>query len=128
MPVTLGVSFFLSETIQDLLGKEYLAIGTFAFLPFLMIWMLFFVLFKVSPNMKISLRVAFKVSLVVSVVWHVAKWLFVKYTVMNQTYASLYGSFSELLFMLVWIYLSWLLLLHGLRACYLMHCHNHKYD
>ncbi len=128
MPVTLGASFYLSEVIQNVLGKEYLSIGQFSILPFIMIWMLFFVLYKVSPNMKISFRVAIKVSLGVSIIWHVAKWLFVEYTLMNQAHTSLYGSFSALLFLLIWVYLSWLLLLHGLKACYLMQCHYHKYD
>lgn len=77
--------------------------------------------------MRIDIRIALKVSFLASLIWHVAKWLFVQYMVVNQTYSSLYGSFSALLFLLVWIYLSWLLLLHGLRVCYLLHCHGGKY-
>lgn len=128
MPATLGVSFYLSDYIQQITGEGDFVIGEFTLLSYLMIWMLFFVLFKVSPNMLIDIRIALKVSFVASLIWHVAKWAFVEYTVMNQTYSSLYGSFSALLFLLVWIYLSWLLLLHGLRVCYLMHCHKGKYS
>lgn len=128
MPATLGVSFYLSDYIQRIADVGGFAVGEFALLSYFMIWMLFFVLFKVSPNMRIDVRIALKVSFVASLIWHVAKWLFVQYMVVNQTYSTLYGSFSALLFLLVWIYLSWLLLLHGLKACYLIHCHHGKYD
>jgi len=127
MPATLGVSFYLSDYIQRVVAAESMVFGEFALISYFMIWMLFFVLFKVSPNMRIHVRIALKVSFITSLVWHIAKWLFVHYMVVNQTYATLYGSFSALLFLLVWIYLSWLLLLHGLRACYLLHCHGGKY-
>jgi len=127
MPATLGVSFYLSDYIQQITGGGGV-FGEFTLLSYFMIWMLFFVLFKVSPNMRIDVRIALKVSFAASLVWHVAKWVFVKYTILNQTYTTLYGSFSALLFLLVWIYLSWLLLLHGLRVCYLMHCHYGRYS
>jgi len=128
MPATLGASFYVSEYIQQITGEGHGVLGGFALLSYFMIWMLFFVLFKVSPNMRIDVRIALKVSFAASLLWHVAKWVFVQYTIMNQTYTTLYGSFSALLFLLVWIYLSWLLLLHGLRACYLMHCHYGRYS
>ncbi len=126
MPATLGASFYLSGFLQGMTGVGFNASGL-AILSYLMIWVLFFVLFKVSPNMYISMRIAFKVSFVVSLIWHVVKWLFVQYMIVNQTYTTLYGSFSALLFLLIWIYLSWLLLLHGLKVCYLMHCRHGKY-
>jgi len=128
MPATLGLSFYLSDYIQQITGEGSKVLGEFTILSYFMIWMLFFVLFKVSPNMRINIRIAMKVSFVASLIWHVAKWVFVQYTLMNQTFSTLYGSFSALLFLLVWIYLSWMLLLHGLKACYLMHCHQGKYS
>ena len=127
MPATLGVSFYLSDYIQRITQSSGLIIGEFTLISYFMVWMLFLVLFKVSPNMRISISIALKVSFLASLVWHVAKWLFVQYMVINQTYTTLYGSFSAILFLLVWIYLSWLLLLHGLRACYLLHCHGGRF-
>lgn len=127
MPATLGLSFYLSDYIQRMAVTGNMMFGEFALISYLMIWMLFFVLFKVSPNMRIDIRIALKVSFLSSLVWHIAKWIFVQYMLVNQTFSSLYGSFSAILFLLVWIYLSWLLLLNGLRVCYLLHCHGGKY-
>lgn len=127
MPMTLGLSFYLSDYIQNIVESSDLIIGEFTLISYLMIWVLFFLLFKISPNMRINIGIALKVSFLAALVWHVAKWLFVQYMFINQVYSTLYGSFSALLFLLVWLYLSWLLLLHGLRACYLMHCQQGKY-
>lgn len=127
MPATLGVSFYLSGMLKGV-GLDFISSGDgIAIMSYIMIWVLFFVLFKVSPNMRISIPIAFKVSFVASLIWHVMKWLFIQYVLVNQTYSTLYGSFSALLFLLIWIYLSWLLLLHGLKACYVMHCRHGKY-
>ena len=128
MPTTLGMSFYLSDYIQRIAGTGHSVLGEFALISYFMIWMPFFVLFKVSPNMRINARIALQVSFVASLVWHVAKWGFMQYMLLNQAYSTLYGSFSALLFLLVWIYLSWVLLLHGLRVCYLLHCRSGSYS
>lgn len=122
MPTTLAASFFLSDVIQSALGKYGHVIYLLSTLSFCMTWALFFVLFKVSPNMRISYKIVLQASFLVAAVWQMAKMLFVHYVMSNQIYASLYGSFSVMLFFLIWIYFSWYLVLHGLRLCYLLHC------
>lgn len=122
MPFTLGTSFYFTGYVQKLLEGSGHTSEVLSLLSFMMIWLLFFVLFKVSPNMKLDNRIVLFVSLLVSGGWQVAKQLFVDYVLVNQTYTSLYGSFSVMLFVLLWVYLSWFLLLHGLRLCYLLQC------
>jgi len=126
MPLTLGGSFYLSDYIQRVVGDVGQVLGLFTLLSYLLIWLLFFVVFKVSPTIRIAHRVAAFVSLVISLIWQIAKTAYVYYVVANQTYVSLYGSFSVLLFFLLWIYLSWFMLLHGLRMCYLLQCRLEK--
>lgn len=123
MPLVLGGSFILSDFIQRTALQQGGPGHGFTLVSFFMIWLLFFVVYKVAPNMTVSFRVVATVSLVVALVWTVAKMAFVHYVVVNQTYTSLYGSFSVLLFLLLWIYLSWFMLLHGMRMCYLLECH-----
>ena len=123
MPLTIGGSFLLSDLVQGMIDDSASKWGVFTLMSYLMIWLLFFVIYKVAPNMRISYRVVLLVSLLISLVWSLAKMAFVYYVVANQTYTSLYGSFSVLLFFLLWVYLSWFLLLHGLRLCYLFQCH-----
>ncbi len=123
MPLTLGGSFLLSDFIQRIANDYGSGVGVFTVISFLMIWMLFFVVYKVAPNMRVGYKILVPVSFMIALLWTVAKTIFVYYVLVNQTYASLYGSFSMLLFFLLWIYISWFMLLHGLRLCYVMQCH-----
>ena len=121
MPATLALSFYLTDVIQSAAGKYGSFLHLLSMLSFLMTWALFFVLFKVSPNMRINYRIVLLVAFLVAGIWQLAKMLFVHYVISNEIYESLYGSFSVMLFFLIWIYFSWYLVLHGLRLCYLLH-------
>jgi len=44
--------------------------------------------------------------------------IFVYYVTFNKTYTTLYGSFSTIMFFLIWIYLSWIIFLYGVKFCY----------
>ncbi len=121
IPAALGISFYLSDTIQQFVGVEQITISGFNILPGSIIWLMFFLLLKISPNTIVDTRITLKVSFVIAALWHIAKWFFIQYTLLNQTMNTLYGSFSAMLFILLWIYISWLLLLHGLKACHLRH-------
>lgn len=122
MPTTLAAAFYMSDVIQSAIGQFSNILHLLSLLSFCMTWLLFFVLFKVSPNMRISYKIVLLVSFLVAGVWQIAKTLFVHYVLSNEIYESLYGSFSVMLFFLIWIYFSWYLVLHGLRTCYLLHC------
>lgn len=124
LPLTLGLSFYLSDYLQRIVGEQNSVFGVYSVLSYMLVWLLVFVLFKVSPNVAIGFRVAMISSFVVSLFWQLAKSLFVYYVVINQAYSSLYGSFGVILFLLLWIYLSWFMLLYGLRLCYLLQNHR----
>ncbi|RUM45870.1 MAG: hypothetical protein DSY46_01585 [Hydrogenimonas sp.] len=50
----------------------------------------------------------------------IGKNIFIYYTVHNKTYTTIYGSFSTLLFFMLWIYISWIIFLYGQKLCYLL--------
>ena len=124
MPLVLGLVFFLSDYVRQFMPDAGQLVIMVTLLSFCMVWLLFFIVFKISPNMKISVRVAALSSFVVSLFWVLMKMAFVQYVLINESYTSLYGSFSVLLFFLLWIYLSWFMLLQGLRLCYVLQCHH----
>ncbi len=111
IPLMLGISFYLSFVVQGYF--DY-------FLPFLMVWGVFYIAYQFSAHKKISKRAALTSSFIASLIWYLAKSGFVFYVVHNQTYASIYGGISILLFFFLWIYISWAIFLHGLRFCYLL--------
>ncbi len=118
-PLGLGVSFYFSTTLQNFLNQSSYTswINFLAFLPYLIIWGLFFAIYMISANKDLkALHVAIS-SFIASLVWYMCKNLFIYYVVYNKTYLSIYGSFSVAIFFLIWIYLSWVIFLYGLKLC-----------
>lgn len=118
-PLGLGGSFFLSSKIQSILDSNYLTdwINLLAIFPYIIIWAIFCVTFTISINKKIEIKNILIASFLASLVWDFSKIGFVTYAVYNKTYLSIYGSFSVLLFFFIWIYLSWIIFLYGVKIC-----------
>ncbi len=122
IPAMLGLSFYLSSAIQSYLDKSTLTgfIHLIYFLPYLMVWMVFYILYQYSANTKIDVSAAIISSFITSLIWYLSKSAFVFYVMHNKTYASVYGSISTILFFFLWIYISWAVFLHGLKFCNLL--------
>ena len=86
-------------------------------LQFILIWIILIVVYKVSPKEKIPLKSVLISSFVATLIWYIAKTLFIFYILYNKTYTTIYGTISVLLFTFLWIYISWMIFLHGLQLC-----------
>ncbi|MEA3290588.1 MAG: YihY/virulence factor BrkB family protein [Campylobacterota bacterium] len=84
---------------------------------YIFIWLLFIGLFILSVNKKIHFKAAAISSLITLVLLNITKNLFVHYVALNTTYATIYGSFSIVLFFFLWIYISWSIYLYGIKFC-----------
>jgi len=122
LPVLMALSFFLSSFIQSYLDKTSITsiIHLYSILPYFIVWMIFYVAYQLSANIHIEISAAIISSFISSLVWYMSKSAFVFYVVHNQTYASIYGSISTLLFFFLWIYISWAIFIHGLKFCDLL--------
>ncbi len=122
LPLMMGSSFYLSSFIQSYLDKYSITsmLQLYYFLPFIIIWGMFYIAYQLSANTKVDIRAAVVSSFSASLIWYISKSGFVFYVVHNKTYASVYGSISTILFFFLWIYISWAIFLHGLRFCYLL--------
>jgi membrane protein len=118
-PLLFSFSIFISIKIQKILDStDYTKwIDFIAVFPFLIIWALFFLAYKLSPNKKLSTRIVLITSVIVTTIFTISKQVFVYYVLHNQTYDSLYGSFSVVLFIFLWIYVSWIIFLSGAYFC-----------
>lgn len=118
-PLGLGVSFFISGKLQQMLDSyEYTNwINFLTIFPYLVIWGLFFATYMISSSKSLSTKTVGVASFFASLIWYGCKSLFVYYVVYNKTYMSIYGSFSTILFFFVWIYLSWIVFLYGVKLC-----------
>ncbi len=121
-PMAFGFSIYLSTRAAAMLNEYGVSawINIMSGFPYFIIWMLFFIIYKISPNVAVETKAALITSFIIAAVWTLAKNGFVYYVFYNKTYTTVYGSFSILLFAFVWIYTSWIIFVYGLKLCYLI--------
>lgn len=86
-------------------------------LIFLFIWFIFIILFVLSANTKVSYKAATISSFLTLISLSITKSLFGYYVTANTAYKTIYGSFSVVLFFFLWIYVSWIIYLYGMKIC-----------
>ncbi|HIO70644.1 MAG TPA: YihY family inner membrane protein [Campylobacterales bacterium] len=130
LPIVLISSIYLSIRFFHVLESSgYVSFSIFGkYIPyqFLLIWLLFFISYRISINVDIKNWKVVTASLFASIIWEIAKSGFVYYVIHNSTYASIYGSFSILMFFLLWINLSWIIFLLGLKLGYILYMNGRE--
>ena len=121
-PIAMGASFYITAKLAAMIAQNELTSGIdlLPLIPYLITWGLFFVIFQISANTKIDPKASAISSLIASVVFNIAKNLFVFYVVMNKSYTTMYGSFAILIFLFLWIYVSWIIFIYGLKLCHII--------
>ena len=121
LPIVLGGLLWINTITINLLQKNRLIELIYQYIfSYITIWFLFYIAYQFSPKVSILPKVAIISSFITSIIWFVAKNLFIFYIIYNKTYSSIYGTLSTLLFFFLWIYLSWIIFLYGLRLCYMI--------
>lgn len=96
--------------------------GLTQFLPYLLIIGLFTFLYHFMPNTRVRLKAAAAGGLLAGVLWQTAAGLFASFVVTSTNYNAIYSGFAILIFLLIWLYVSWLILLTGCQlAFYVQH-------
>jgi membrane protein len=73
----------------------------------------FFLLYRLVPNRKVPWRHAAAGGVLAAVVFEFAKEVFAFYVAHAPAYSVVYGTFAALPFFLLWVYVSWLVVLFG---------------
>ncbi|MBA1438539.1 MAG: YihY family inner membrane protein [Epsilonproteobacteria bacterium] len=118
-PIALGVSFFITGKIATLMASNELtsSLDILPLIPYLIIWGLFFLIFQIGPNTKINPKASAISSFIVSIIFSVSKNGFIYYVFLNKSYTTMYGSFAIVMFLFLWVYVSWIIFLYGLKLC-----------
>jgi membrane protein len=115
-PFLLGFVFISSMYVLSMtwfftgLGFEQYILGGFS-LVFLIAG--FFVIYKILPNTRINSWVVLVASIVVAIVFTLAKKIFSVYMFYVPTYSVIYGSLSLIPIFILWIFVTWHIVLIG---------------
>lgn len=121
-PIALGISFYITGYIATLMASNSWTSGVniLPLIPYIIIWGLFFLIFQIAANAKINPKASAISSFIVSIIFSVSKNAFIYYVFLNKSYTTMYGSFAILMFLFLWIYVSWIIFLYGLKLCHII--------
>ncbi len=86
--------------------------------PTLLTGLAFTLLYTIMPNVRVSLRASLPAGLVAAVLWEALKFGYGAYMRNASHYGTLYGSLAAVPFFLIWVYVSWLVVLFGAQLAF----------
>lgn len=116
-----GVSIFMGTIAQNNVQLRFLTPVINVLLelsPLFLSWLAFSLSFFLIPNTKVNFKYAAVSGGVCAIVFTVLQLLFVNGQIYVAKYNAIYGSFAFLPLMLIWLQLSWLVLLFGCVLTY----------
>jgi len=82
-------------------------------LPYCLIWILFTLIYILIPSTKVNMSSGVIAGIVAGTIYQVAYWAYIVFQVGVSRFNAIYGSFAAFPLFLVWLQLSWLILLLG---------------
>lgn len=116
-----GLSIFLSSTFQTNEHFSFLTpivnVGLEAS-PFILAFLAFSISFCLIPNTRVKFKYAATSGAICAIMFQILQMLFLSGQIYVSKYNAIYGSFSFLPLLLIWLQFSWLILLFGCVLTY----------
>lgn len=118
--VSSGLTVFITTQVTFITEKISLLgyISPFIFfllklLPYSIIWVLFTFIYVFMPNTKVNLKSGILAGVVAGSIYQIVQWAYIAFQVGAAKYNAIYGSFAALPLFLIWMQISWLVMLFG---------------
>lgn len=122
-PLLLGASFGITAALQNTgvvtaIDRTGIGVGFVQVLPFVVTLIAFTALYMVVPNTHVKPSAAIFAAVVAGSLWNGAKLLYAVYASHALSTKNVYGSLATVPLFILWIYLSWLLVLLGAQLAF----------
>ena len=120
-----GLTIFISAQVTTIIERVGF-LGHFApvvflilkLLPYVLIWLLLAFLYITMPNTEVRFKPGFLGAVVAGTIYQSVQWVYITFQIGLAKYNAIYGSFAALPMFLVWLNLSWLIVLFGAELSY----------
>jgi len=82
-------------------------------LPYCTVWIAFTFVFIFMPNTKVKFKSGLIAGIVAGTIFQFVQWGYIKFQIGAARYGAIYGSFAALPLFLLWLQISWLVVLFG---------------
>ncbi len=117
-PLLVGASVSMTTWIvgqsMGLLGQpRWVTINVLRLVPYVFTCLAFTLVYRVLPNKRVAWRHALAGGLIAGLAFELAKLLFALYVTHFPTFTLIYGAFAAIPIFLLWIYISWVVVVLG---------------
>ena len=119
--VTVFITTRITEITQKvaLLGMlSALIFSLLKLLPYGLIWVLFTIMYMLMPNTRVRFGPGFLAGVMAGTAYQIAQWAYISFQVGVARYNAIYGSFAALPLFLIWLQISWMIVLFGAEISY----------
>lgn len=124
-----SVNVFITTQVKAIAGKvellnmaSPLILPMLKLLPFGLIWLLFIMIYMVMPNTPVRFSSALVAGVVGGTIYQLTQGAYINAQVVVSKYNAIYGSFAALPLFLIWLQISWMIVLLGAEIAY---AHQH---
>lgn len=118
--VSSGITVFIT-TQGEYIARELELLGPVSTLisiclkalPYCVIWLLFTFIYIFMPNTKVNLKSGILGGIVAGTIYEIVQWFYITFQVGVTKYGAIYGGFAVLPLFMIWLQISWLILLFG---------------
>lgn len=82
-------------------------------LPYCLVWILFIFTYIVMPNTRVNFSSGFVAGVIAGTIFQVGQWAYIFFQVGVARYNAIYGSFAALPLFMIWLQMSWFIMLVG---------------
>lgn len=97
-------------------GRAAYAVGRL--MPYALVIAAFTFIYSFIPNTRVRLDAALAGGVVGGILWQSAGFAFALFVASATTYSAIYSSFAILILFMIWLYVSWLILLFGASVAF----------
>lgn len=123
--VASSATLFVKDTIQEAINQmEFLGqlrsgiIFLLKLLPYTILWLLLFGIYLIFPNTRVKFWPALFAGIVAGTLYQLNQQAFISLQFAFARYDAIYGSIAFLPLFLIWLQISWLIVLFGAEICY----------
>ena len=114
---TVGSNALVDRILSiEVLGTTAVFIGKL--MPYMLVSLMFGLLYWFIPNTRVRIRAAVVGGITGGVLWAFSGVLFATFVVSSSRNVTIYASFAVVIIALMWLYISWLILLVGAQASF----------
>ena len=111
-------SDFVMQHVMQLGSFGHLLVFLAKTLPYLLVISAFTFVYVFVPHTHVRFRAALAGGVFAGILWEFAGWGFAALTVSSTRLTAIYSSFAILIMFMMWVYLSWLILLGGAQVTF----------